>query len=59
MLEQSVPLADLSELQRTQAYTRYTIIRPTLEDGVSQALVALIPNVPASTVLRWVRRYRE
>jgi LacI family transcriptional regulator len=59
MLEQSIPLADLSEIQRTQAYTRYTIIRPTLEDGVSQAHVARIHNVPVSTVQRWVRRYRE
>src|SRR5215469_2814979 len=59
MMDQSVPLADLSEMQRTQAYTRFTIIRPTLEDGVSQVHVARIHNVPASTVQRWVRRYRE
>jgi len=59
MKEQSVPLAALSEDQRTQAYTRFTIIRPTLEDGVSQAHVAHIHNVPASTVQRWVRHYRE
>src|SRR6516164_7951830 len=59
MMEQAVPLASLSEVQRTQAYTRFTIIRPTLEDGVSQAHLARIHNVPASTVQRWVRRYRE
>ena len=59
MTEQPVPLAALSEDQRTQAYTRFTIIRPALEDGVSQAHVARIHNVPASTVQRWVNRYRE
>ncbi len=59
MMEQSVPLADLSELQRTQAYTRFTIIRPALEDGISQAHLARIHNIPASTIQRWVSRYRE
>src|SRR5690349_575347 len=59
MMDQSVPLAELSEIQRTQAYTRFTIIRPVLEDGISQAHVARIHNVPGSTVQRWVSRYRE
>ncbi|MGH2495386.1 MAG: substrate-binding domain-containing protein [Ktedonobacteraceae bacterium] len=59
MTEQPVPLADLSEDQRTQAYTRFTIICPVLEDGVSQSHVARIHNVPVSTVQRWVKRYRE
>ena len=59
MTEQPVPLAALSKDQRTQAYTRFTIIRSALEDGVSQAHVARIHNVPASTVQRWVKRYRE
>ena len=59
MSEAPVPLTDLSAAQRTQAYSRFTIIRPALEDGVSQAHVARIHNVPASTVQRWVKRYRE
>src|SRR5438105_11349631 len=59
MAEQPVPLTALSEDQRTQAYTRFTIIRPALEDGVTQTRVAHIHNVPISTVQRWVRRYRE
>src|SRR5436309_8004682 len=59
MTEQPVPLAALSKDQRTQAYTRFTIIRSALEDGVSQVHVARIHNVPASTVQRWVSRYRE
>jgi len=59
MTEQPVPLTALSEVQRTQAYTRFTIICPVLEDGVTQAEVARTNSVPASTVQRWVRRYRE
>ena len=59
MMEAPIPLTDLSAAQRTQAYSRFTIISPILEEGVSQAHVARIHNVPVSTVQRWVRRYRE
>lgn len=59
MTESPVPLTALSEDQRTQAHTRFTIIRPALEDGVTQAQVARTHNVPASTLKRWVKRYRE
>src|SRR5215471_1354965 len=59
MTESPVSLRDLSEAQRAQAYSRFRIIRPVLEDGVSQAQVAHTHDVPASTVQRWVQRYRE
>src|SRR5258708_33852866 len=59
MTEPSTPLTALSEDQRAQAHTRFTTIRPTLEDGVTQAQVARTHNIPASTVRRWVKRYRE
>src|SRR5215469_18354087 len=59
MTEPSVSLTDLSEAQRAQAYGRFRIIRPVLEEGLSQAEVAITRNVPASTVQRWVMRYRE
>ena len=59
MTEPPVPLTALSEDQRAQAHTRFTIIRPALEDGVTQAQVARTHNIPASTVKRWVKRYRE
>jgi hypothetical protein len=36
MTEPPVPLAALSEDQRAQAYSRFPIIRPALEDGVTQ-----------------------
>src|SRR5215469_16328183 len=59
MTEPQVSLTDLTEAQRAQAYSRLRIIRPALEDGVSQAQVARTHNAPASTVQRWVKRYRE
>jgi hypothetical protein len=37
MTEQPVPLTSLSEDQRAQAHSRFPIIRPALEDGVTQA----------------------
>lgn len=40
MTESFFPLTALSEVQRAQAFERLTIIRPALEDGVSQAQVA-------------------
>jgi len=40
MTESFFPLTALSEVQRAQALERFTIIRPALEDGVSQAQVA-------------------
>lgn len=59
MTEAPVPLTGLSTAQRTQAYSRFTIISPVLEEGVSQAHVARIHGVPVSTIQRWVKRYRE
>jgi LacI family transcriptional regulator len=59
MTETSVPLTALSEAQRAQANIRFMIIRPALEEGVSQAQAARTYNVPASTIRRWVKRYRE
>ena len=59
MTEPPVLLTALSEAQREQAHTRFTIIRPALEDGVTQAQVARTHNIPPSTVQRWVKRYRE
>lgn len=59
MVEPPVPLTALSEDQRAQAHTRFTIIRPAPEDGVSQAQVARTHTIPKSTIGRWVKRYRE
>ena len=59
MTEPPVPLTALSEAQKAQAHTRFTIIRPALEDDVTQSQVACTRNIPPSTVQRWVKRYRE
>ena len=59
MTKPPVPLTALSEEQRAQAQSRFSIIRPALEDGVTQAQVARTNNIPPSTVQRWVKRYRE
>ena len=59
MKESPVPLTTLSEAQRAQAQSRFAIIRPALEDGISQAQVARSQAIPASTVRGWVKRYRE
>lgn len=42
-----------------QALERFAIIRPALEEGVSQAQVARTQKVGASTIQSWVKRYRE
>src|SRR5262245_8539461 len=59
MTEPPLPLTALSEDQRAQAQIRFAIIRPALEDGVSQAQVARTHTLAPSTVQRWVKRYRE
>jgi putative transposase len=57
--ETTCSITALSEEQRAQAQSRFSIIRPALEDGVTQAHVARTNNIPPSTVQRWVKRYRE
>jgi putative transposase len=59
MAQSSIPLTSLTEAQRAQAVTRFTIIRPALEDGITQAQVARTHTIPAPTVRRWMKRYRD
>jgi Helix-turn-helix domain len=59
MTKPPVPLTPLSENQQAQAQSSFTIIRPALEDGVTQTRVARTHNIPPSRVQRWVKRYRE
>ena len=59
MAEPFFPLTALSEAQRAQALERFTIIRPALEEGVSQAQVARTSKKAPSTVRLWIKRYRE
>lgn len=59
MVQSSIPLTALTEAQRAQALQRFTIIRPALEDGITQAQVARTHKIPASTVRRWMMHYRD
>jgi putative transposase len=59
MAEASLPLIALSEAKRTQALERFAIIRPALEEGVSQAQIARTRKLAPSTVQLWIKRYRE
>lgn len=59
MLKPPLPLTALSEAQRAQAQERFEIIRPALQEGVTQAQVARTHNIPASTVQSWIKRYRD
>lgn len=56
MTESPLPLTALSEAQRTQAHARFTIIRPALDEGVSQAQVARTHHLPPSTMQLWIKR---
>ncbi len=59
MAKTPVPLTSLSEEQRAEAYARFELLRPALEEGVSQAQVARTHQLSKSAVQRWVKRYRE
>src|SRR5437773_3584219 len=45
MTDPPVPLTALSEDQRAQAHSRLPIIRPALEDGVTQAKGSHVPTL--------------
>lgn len=57
--ERARMLAELSEEERKSAYERFELLRPCLEDGVSQAEIARRKQVPLKTIQRWVRQYRK
>ena len=54
-----VLLTSLSEEQRAEAHARFEMLRPALEEGVSQAQIARTHQLSKSAVQRWVKRYRE
>src|SRR6266568_8128691 len=59
MAQSSIPLTSLTDSQLAQAQNRFIIIRSGLEDGITQAQVARTHNIPAPTVRRWMKRYRD
>lgn len=50
MTEPPIPLTALLDVQRAQATQRFTIIRSTLEDGVTQIQVTSTHHTSVSTV---------
>jgi putative transposase len=52
-------LTMLSASQKEQAYERYLLLRPCLEEGVPQTEVARHHHLSPATVQRQVKRYRE
>jgi putative transposase len=51
-------LVTATETQRTQALTRFRLIRPFLEDGVPLTQIAAVHPLSVRTLRRWVRQYR-
>jgi putative transposase len=52
-------LAELSEEERKSAYERFELLRPCLEDGVSQAEIARREQISLKNIQRWIKQYRE
>ena len=59
MAKAPVALTSLSEEQRAEAHARFELLRPVLEEGVSQAHIVRTHQLLKSAVQRWVKRYRE
>jgi hypothetical protein len=59
LTEQARLLTELSEEERKIAYERFEMLRPCLEEGVSQAEIARSKPVSLKTIQRWVRQYRK
>jgi putative transposase len=52
-------LTTISEAERALAMERFSLLRPALEEGVSQAEVARRHELPLRTIQRWMSQYRQ
>jgi len=52
-------LSEFSEKERQQAYERYKIIKPFLEDNTKLSTIASEKKLSYSTLSRWVKKYRD
>jgi putative transposase len=52
-------LGELSAQERRQALERFALVRPCLEEGVSQAEMARTHQTSLKNVQRWMRQYRR
>lgn len=59
MTKSPPPLTALSEAERTGALERFSILKPILEEGVSQTQVAHQQGLQLRTLQRWIRSYRQ
>ena len=53
------PLSGLSEIERTLAFERFELLRPSLEGEVPLAQVARDRGIPLRTARRWAGQYRR
>jgi putative transposase len=53
------PLSGLSEAERAQAFERFDLLRPFLEEGVPLARVARDQGIALRTACRWASQYRR
>jgi putative transposase len=51
-------LTALTEDQRELAMERFSLLKPALEDGVSQTQIAQIHRLSLRTIQRWMHAYR-
>ena len=58
MSENQEVLTALTEVQRELAMERFSLLKPALEDGVSQTQIAQIHKLSLHTVQRWMHAYR-
>ena len=56
-LGETVSLASLSDRQREQAMTRFTVLQPHLERNVPLARAARDGGIALRTARRWLKRY--
>ena len=52
-------LTDLPEEARQQAFDRFMVLRPHLEDGVPLPRIAVAQGIPLRTLARWRRAYQQ
>ena len=57
-MERETSLAELTDDQRSEAMTKFAVLKPHLEDGVPLPQAAEHGNVPLRTAQRWLVRYR-
>ena len=58
-MSEKISASELSESDRTIALSRFKIIQPFLEDGVTLPNIVATSNISLSTARRWVSRYRQ